>query len=229
MKADYDALYRMLMGISSELSSYDKERCQTRAESLLKQIGERESSKAKGFKPFFFKKKLKVIKKVSKPDPTNVHEQQNAPVTIEKNFILTEPTAVYEGLDYCSVTTGKETPTAKSGSLILRNVNHTLIKCQPLTFQSGSLFITDCENIAIMCDLPPQNAVQVRLRNSRNCKLVLNVSDSTTKQIVILENCSGCIFHQATAERLVIKNFTDLNLTDGAHQDYKFESFEIPS
>lgn len=227
MKTHCDELFHILTDLSPNLSPYDKERCQSRVDFLLKQINTKESSASRGSKLFQFQRKPKPTKKVARTHNATQHHYQKAITTTNEQIVVTEPTAVYEDLDHCQVTTKREHTIKNAGSFILRKVNNTLIRCQPLVFETGSLFITDCESSSIVCDLPPHNAVQVRLHNLKNCKLFLLPTDNTSKQVVILENCTNCIFHEDTKGRLEIKNFTSLNLTEDSPLDYKYESYVI--
>lgn len=227
MKTHCDELFHILTDLSPSLSPYDKERCQSRVDFLLKQINTKESSASKGSKLFQFQRKPRPSKKVVRTHNATQDNYQKAITTTNEQIVVTEPSAVYEDLNHCQVTTKKEHTIEKAGSFILRKVNNTLVRCQPLAFETGSLFITDCERSSIVCDLPPHNAVQVRLHNLKNCKLFLLPTDTTSKQVVILENCTNCIFHEDTKGRLEIKNFTSLNLTDDSPLDYKYESYDI--
>lgn len=142
-------------------------------------------------------------------------------------------TASYENMNNCTLVT-ENTPFGQSGSLILYNVNNSLVKLDPTPFATGSIFITDCDNLTISFTTPPQNAVQVRLRNLSNCRLLVRPDHSSSEQVVVLEHCTNCIFHKATEHQLKLQNFSALRLDGADHnggpedtKDYRFEPFDL--
>lgn len=227
LKTDCNELFLKLTDSSPSLSPYDRKKYQTRVDSLLKLINTKESLTAKKSKLFQFQRKPRSTKKTPITDKTALNPQQETQITRDEHFVITKPAAVYQDLYRCQLTAKTEENTGVTGSLTLQNVNETIVKCQPLTFDSGSLFINNCEGSTIICDVPPHNAVQIRLHNLLNCRLLIRPTDATSRQVVVLENCSDCTFHKEAEQRLEIQNFTNLDLTDSGHEDYKYETFQV--
>ena len=198
-------------------------------------VRSRESSKDAIPNRFRFQKKLSVKNKRStvNASDTPLHTTKETILTrVEELITITSPTASYENLNKCTLMTEADATRHKSGSLILRNINNGTVKLEPAPFSAGSILITDCENLFITCSTPLKNAIQVRLHNLSNCKILIRPLGSTTKQIVVLENCFDCIFHKDTEDLLDLQNFSAIamrgnNDTVEETDAYRFEPFDI--
>ncbi|QLQ81374.1 hypothetical protein HG537_0F01350 [Torulaspora globosa] len=166
------------------------------------------------------------------PDKPFHSTKESITTRVGELITIKSSTASYENLNKCILITEMDTVPSQSGSLILRNIKNSTVKLEPPPFSSGSILITDCDELLIICSTPPNNAVQVRLHNLSNCKLLIQPIDSTTKQVIVLENCSDCIFHKSTEHLLNLQNFSVLALRgkdDSVEETnaYRFEPFDV--
>lgn len=217
--------------MAPSLSPFDKERYYSQVDRLLKQINEQSSLKdSKGTKMFQFQKKPKLKERASSVIK-NIQDEKKSCAVSNEDVKVKDSTAIYENLNHCTLTTAADMRSSSSGSFILRNATKTLVCLKPPNFQTGSIFISDCANSIILCDTAPNNGIQIRLHNLTDCKLWICPTDSSSKQIVVLENCSKCVFHKSTKERVEIHDFSDLNLINQRSAEslsYEFKTFDIP-
>ncbi|QLL31022.1 hypothetical protein HG536_0A08370 [Torulaspora globosa] len=235
LKKTCNELFKRLHGIASQLPPYDRERFHSKVDSLLDTISARESSKDATRNSFRFQKKPSVKNKKATMNAADMpfHTKIETMATrVGELITIKSSTASYENLNKCTLISEVDAAGHQSGSLILRNINNSTVKLEPAPFSSGSILITDCENLLITCSTPPKNAIQMRLHNLSNCKLLIRPLDSATKQVIVLENCFDCIFHKTTEHLLNLQNFSALALRgkDDNVEDTdasKFELFDI--
>lgn len=240
MSQDYTALRNRcgellttLREITPQLALYDRERSYSKVESLLREISLKEASANGTTKRFRFQKKISLKKNIP-PAETAARSFRDKPALRTGEIISIQSSiSSCENLDQCTLTSDPDMDYNERGSIILRNVSNGLVKLQPLPFSTGSVFITDCDNLTIVCSTPSRNAAQIRLRNLNNCRIFILPHDTDCKQVVVLENCVGCVFHKSTEHLLSLQNFSALaegkstkERDTNDTQAYKFDLFD---
>ncbi|CCD25450.1 GTPase-activating protein CIN2 NDAI_0F01310 [Naumovozyma dairenensis CBS 421] len=247
---DYNDIYlnaielnKIFNEISNDLPTYDMERYSSQLQSLLKVINSKNISNntsSSNSRRFKFKKTSSLRKKTAKvEEKTNNGELTSVDLnTSGKSIHLSvERTQAYKNLVNCIVVSGSNIiPEDENvnGSLSFHNIDNTLINLQSIPFNNGSFFISNCKNSVILLATRTNNTIQVRLHELNNCKIYIQSAISGREgenkdQNVILENCSGIIFHERSKPYLEIQDFTNLNLNGSytSNECYRFDDFDF--
>lgn len=207
-------LHKYLIDISPGLSSHEKEKYGIDITNLVQQIADKERLKEQ-VKPkiFQFKGKERTSDDTRTPAgdvPVIEEEMLHNEITTGADIVLREPNCSFLDLSRCKVSSGPNpAPPTKAGSLTFHRIADTVINLQELPFQTGSIFISECQDSVVVFNVPTDGHLQVRLHNLRNCKLLIS---SQHPQTVIMEGCEKCCFHSSTQPNIVIRDFSNINL-----------------
>ncbi|CAI4054016.1 hypothetical protein SUVZ_16G0450 [Saccharomyces uvarum] len=217
---DYKALQGKSIDLQTELNAsapsltpYEKEHFSSDMENILKLISIG-LSKSKGKKRLFsFKQRIlpaTVQENFAQKETLNKTKEIT---TTEKDYVLKRGDSTFENLESCTVTSKSDhsDDDSGSGSLNFYNITRSIINLQKLYFKTGSIFMTDCKDSIILLRLPSQGDIQIRSRNLKNCKFLIETvtPHSDCKQVVIIENCHDCVFNVGTRKHLVIQDFSN--------------------
>lgn len=233
LKAEILYMSQMVGGISDSLPNYDLQRYSSAIDQLLKKVNTKANavSTKQGQKRFQFKKKPEIRSKNAQD--TNL-QQTALPVAdtqyiCGQDFELDGSRNIFENLRDCTISSKVSTPNLPSSSLQLRNLHSCVVSLDKLPFRHGSIFVENCEACVLILVLDQQDDVQIRLHSLSNCRLYIKLNGhSDQKQDVVIENCKGCIFHEDTVEKLLIQDFSHLQLQNSADsQSYNPGRFGI--
>lgn len=244
LKSEIIALSNDLTSISGNLPSYGIKMYTATIDNLLKRVNSEELQSQVSQMPvksFKFKQKPRLLNKMNALDQVRIEDnlKDDSPIIMNKEFTLERGKSFFQNLKHCTISdglvhenSGKGTSLA-SGTLHVRKIDSCLINVSRLPFSQGSIFLEDCKNSIIImklnyqADFSASNNIQVRLTKLVNCSLCI-LKEGEDRQVIVMEQCSNCTFHECTRKHIHIQDFSDLNL-GAAHvsSNYQFNSFEL--
>lgn len=225
-------LQTKLNASAPSLTPYEKEHFSSDMENILKLISKKLSKSRGKQRLFSFKQRIlpaTVQENFAQKETLNKTEEITS---TGKDYVLKREDSTFENLEACTVTSESDHSDdgSGSGSLSFYNITRSIINLQKLYFKTGSIFMTDCEDSIILLRLPSQGDIQIRSRNLKNCKFLIETAapHSDCKQVVIIENCHDCVFNAGTRQHLVIQDFSNpfqSNSTEGSSA-FAFKEFD---